>query len=267
MTQISRVELSPEDIARFGDDPASSFAANLEAVQQRIAAACQRCGRSPQDVRLLPVTKTVPAHVLRLAHAAGISDFGENKLQEARDKQALLSDLPIRWSIIGHLQTNKVKYLVRLAHEFHALDSVRLAAELNRRLDAEGRDLDIYVQVNTSGEASKYGLHPDDLLPFVERLYEFPRLRPRGLMTLAVFSTDEERVRACFRMLRDLRARALSIHPGLTGLSMGMSGDFESAIEEGATVVRVGQAIFGARPTHDAFYWPGFAPEPGEVKP
>lgn len=257
MTMPPTVELSPDEIARFGGDPVTAFAANLKTVQERIAAACQRCGRSPDDVRLLPVTKTVPAHVLRLAYAAGIAAFGENKLQEARDKRAILGVLPISWSIIGHLQTNKVKYLVRLASEFHALDSLRLAEELNRRLEAEGRDLDVFVQVNTSGEASKYGLHPDDLIPFVQRLSEFPRLKPRGLMTLAIFSADTERVRTCFRMLRGLRDRAVSIHPDLMQLSMGMSGDFEVAIEEGANVVRVGQAIFGARPTSDAFYWPG----------
>jgi len=250
------LELSPDDIARFGIDPAAAFAANLTVVRERIAAACDRCGRSPTDVRLLPVTKTVPANVLRLAYAAGISEFGENKLQEARDKRAILADLPIRWSIIGHLQTNKVKYLVRFASEFHALDSLRLADELNRRLDAEGRDLDVFVQVNTSGEASKYGLVTGDLVPFVERLSDYPRLKPRGLMTLAVFSADVERVRCCFRLLRDLRDRIVKIHPDLTQLSMGMSGDFEVAIEEGATVVRVGQAIFGARPTTDRFYWP-----------
>lgn len=256
------VELSPNEVARFGADPATAFATNLALVRDRIAAACQRCGRRPDDVRLLPVTKTVPAGVLRRAYAAGISDFGENKLQEARDKRAILADLPIRWSIIGHLQTNKVKYLVRFASEFHALDSLRLADELNRRLDAEGRDLDVFVQVNTSGEASKYGLAPSDLVPFVQRLSEYPRLKPRGLMTLAIFSADEERVRSCFRLLRDLRDHAIDVHPGLTHLSMGMSGDFEIAIEEGATVVRVGQAIFGARPTSDRFYWPdaSFAP-------
>lgn len=262
----SKIELPQEDIARFGEDPATVFAANLEVVRERIAAACCRAGRSPDDVRLLPVTKTVPAPVLRLAYAAGISDFGENKLQEARGKRAALGDLPIRWSIIGHLQTNKVKYLVQFASEFHALDSFRLAEELNRRLEAEKRDLDVFVQVNTSEEESKYGLHPDDLVPFVERLFEYPRLKPRGLMTLAIFSADAGRVRTCFRLLRDLRDRAVAIHPGLEQLSMGMSGDFEAAIAEGATVVRVGQAIFGARPTSDAFYWPGFAAG-GEKEP
>ena len=259
MVSPTKTKLQPEDIARFSANPATAFAANLKTVHERISSACQRCGRGVEDVRLLPVTKTVPAHVLRLAHAAGISDFGENKLQEALGKRAVLDDLAIRWSIIGHLQTNKVKYLVRFASEFHALDSIRLAEELNRRLDREGRDLDIFVQVNTSGEDSKYGLHPDDLMAFVARLPEFPRLRPCGLMTLAIFSTDTERVRTCFRLLRDLRNRAVSIHPGLTQLSMGMSGDFEIAIEEGANVVRVGQAIFGPRPTGDAYYWPGLA--------
>lgn len=254
-------ELSPDEIARFGVDPATTFAANLRTVQERIDAACHRCGRDRADVRLLPVTKTLPAHVLRLAYAAGISDFGENKLQEARDKRDALSDLPIRWSIIGHLQTNKVKYLVRFASEFHALDSLRLADELNHRLEAEGRDLDVFVQVNTSGEASKFGLHPDDLTAFVERLPEFPRLKPQGLMTLAIFSGDIGRVRSCFQLLRSLRDRAAAIHPGLTRLSMGMSGDFEIAIEQGANVVRVGQAIFGTRPTSDAVYWPGLAAE------
>jgi len=267
MTVLEDRLLSPEDIRRFGSDPLSSFCSNLAAVEDRIARACARVGRDRASVRLLPVTKTVPAHVLRLAYAAGIADFGENKLQEARDKQATLGDLSIRWSIIGHLQTNKVKYLVRLASEFHALDSFRLAEELNRRLDALDRDLDVFVQVNTSGEASKYGLQPDELIPFVERLPEYPRLKPRGLMTLAIFSADTDRVRTCFRLLRDLRDRVVAVHPGLTQLSMGMSGDFEAAIEEGADVVRVGQAIFGPRPTDDAFYWPGVIPSSAPAKP
>lgn len=261
MTASLTVDLSPEDVARFGDDPVSSFAENLKTVEERIETASLRSGRSPGDVRLLPVTKTIPAHILRLAFAAGISDFGENKLQEARDKRADLSDLEIRWSIIGHLQTNKVKYLVRFASEFHALDSLRLAEELNRRLDVEDRDLDVFVQVNTSGEDSKYGLHPDELVPFVERLSEHPRLKPRGLMTLAIFSADADRVRSCFRLLRNLRDRAIAVHPGLTQLSMGMSGDFEIAIDEGANIVRVGQAIFGPRPGGDALYWPGLIPK------
>lgn len=224
MTIALDITPTAEDIARFGENPADTFAMNFQAVRERIAAACFRCGRQPEEVRLLPVTKTVPARMLRHAFAAGMTDFGENKLQEAREKAGALADLAIRWSIIGHLQTNKVKYLVRFASEFHALDSVRLTEELNRRLDAAGRDLDMFVQVNTSGEASKFGLHPDDLMKFVERLPDYPRLRPKGLMTLAVFSSDLERVRPCFRLLHSLREQVLAVHPGLTQLSMGISG-------------------------------------------
>ncbi|WP_164631810.1 alanine racemase [Rhodopseudomonas sp. WA056] len=125
-----------------------------------------------------------------------------------------------------------------------------------------GRDLDVFVQVNTSGEASKYGLQPDELIPFVERLTDYPRLKPRGLMTLAILSPDPPRVRNCFRLLRELRDRAAAVHPDVTQLSMGMTGDYEIAIEEGADVVRVGQAIFGPRPTSDALYWPDIGKAP-----
>ena len=256
---MTGTDLSPDDIDRFGPDPQTTFTENLAHVEAGIAAACARAGRPRSDVRLLPVTKTVPAHVLRLAHAAGIRAFAENKIQEAMGKHERLGDLDIAWSIVGHLQTNKVKYLTRFAAEFHALDSLRLAEALNGRLEREGRDLDVFVQVNTSGEESKFGLHPDDLLPFVDQLGRFPRLRPKGLMTLALFSSDMAKVRPCFVLLRELRDAALRHNSGLTELSMGMSGDFEEAIAEGTTVVRVGQAIFGRRPTPDAHYWPGFA--------
>lgn len=258
---IQDATLAPEDVARFGPDPQAAFRDNLAEVEARIAAACARAGRARAEVRLQPITKTVPAHLLRLAFAAGVRSFGENKIQEVMGKHAALADLGIHWSIVGHLQTNKVRYLTRFADEFHALDSLRLAEALNRRLEREDRFLDVYVQVNTSGEDSKFGLHPDALPSFAETLHGFPRLRPRGLMTLALFSTDMDKVRPCFERLRELRDRAAAIHPGLTGLSMGMSGDFELAILEGATAVRVGQALFGARPLPDSHYWPGFAPE------
>jgi pyridoxal phosphate enzyme (YggS family) len=249
--------LSPEDIARFGPDPEASFRANLAAVEERIARACARAGRSRASVRLLPITKTVPAHVLRLAHAAGVRPFGENKIQEAMGKRDALRDLPIDWCIVGHLQTNKAKYLARFAREFHALDSTKLAELLDRRLEIEDRFLDVYIQVNTSDEDTKYGLHPDALLSFIETLGRYKRLRPRGLMTLALLNADMEKVRPCFALLRRLRDEAIRLDPALTELSMGMSGDFEEAIEEGSNVVRVGQAIFGKRPTPDGHYWPG----------
>ena len=249
--------LSPEDTERFGPDPQAAFRVNLAAVEARIAAACARAGRDRSSVRLLPITKTVPAHILRLAHAAGVHPFGENKIQEAMGKREALQDLPIDWCIVGHLQSNKAKYLARFAREFHALDSAKLAELLDKRLEIEDRVLDVYIQVNTSDEDTKYGLHPDDLPSFIETLGRYTRLKPRGLMTLALLNADMEKVRPCFDLLRRLRDEAVKLNPCLTELSMGMSGDFEEAIEEGSNVVRVGQAIFGKRPTPDGHYWPG----------
>ena len=236
------------------------FRRNLAAVQARINAACLRAGREPASVRLLPVSKTKPEASLRLAHAAGCNMLGENKVQEAHQKWEAMQDLrDLQWSVIGHLQTNKARLVARFATEFQALDSLRLAEALDRRLQAEGRSLDVFVQVNTSGEASKYGLAPEDAAAFVQALPAFSALRVRGLMTLALFSSEAERVRQCFILLRDLRDQLRQSAPagiGLDELSMGMSGDFEIAVEEGATVVRVGQAIFGARPLPDSHYWP-----------
>lgn len=236
------------------------FRHNLAVVHARIAAACQRAGRDPASVRLLPVSKTKPEASLRLAYAAGCRLLGENKPQEAYRKWEAMQDLgDLQWSVIGHLQTNKAKLVARFATEFQALDSLRVAEALERRLQAEGRALDVFVQVNTSGEASKYGLHPDDVPAFLRELPAFSALRVRGLMTLALFSAEAERVRQCFVLLRGLRDRLLQDAPhgiDLGELSMGMSGDYEIAIEEGATIVRVGQAIFGARSTPDSYYWP-----------
>lgn len=243
------------------------FQRHLAAVQARIAAACQRAGRDPASVRLLPVSKTQPEASVRLAHAAGCRLLGENKPQEAYGKWLATQDLPdLRWSVIGHLQTNKAKLVARFASEFQALDSLRVAEALERRLQAEGRALDAFVQVNTSGEASKYGLPPGEVATFLRALPAFPALRVRGLMTLALFSSEAGRVRECFVLLRTLRDRLRQEAPAgiaLEELSMGMSGDFEIAIEEGATVVRVGQAIFGARALPDSHYWPQAA-TPGE---
>ncbi len=233
---------------------------NLTTIRQNIDAACLRAGREPSSVRLLPVTKTVPAERLRLAYAAGCLEMGENKIQEAREKSEALKDLNIKWAIIGHLQTNKAKYLARFAHEFQALDSLKVAAELDKRLQIEGRSMDVYVQVNSSDEASKFGLPPEEVRTFVDQLPNYSALNIKGLMTLAIFSTDHARVRECFIKMRELRDMLRQDAPsGLSfeELSMGMSGDYELAIEEGATVVRVGQAIFGKRPLPDSHYWPG----------
>ncbi len=243
-------------------DEAARIAGQVEEVRQRIATACRRAGRDPSEVRLLPITKTVPAARLRAAFAAGLAAFGENKVQEARAKAEALADLPVTWSVVGHLQTNKARDVARFAAEFQALDSLRLAAALDRRLEIEDRTIDVLVQVNSSGEASKFGLAPEAVADFLRELPAFVRLRVRGLMTLAVFSVEAERVRGCFRLLRGIRDRLRDEAPdglGLEELSMGMSGDYEIAVEEGATIVRVGQVIFGPRPTSDADYWPGAA--------
>lgn len=241
------------------EDPIPS---NLARVQQEIASAAREAGRDPADVRLLPVSKTVPAERLRLALDAGARRFGENKVQEARDKATALADTGAEWVIIGHLQTNKAKYVARFAAEVQSIDRLDVARALDQRLQVEGRSLDVLVQVNTSGETSKYGVEPDNAESLVRELAGLDSLRVRGLMTLAVFSDDKARVRACFRRLRELRDRLRdSAPPGieLDALSMGMSGDYELAIAEGSTEVRVGTAIFGKRETPDSHYWPGSA--------
>lgn len=225
------------------------FRANLAEVRERIDAAALAAGRDPSEVRLLPVSKTVTEERLASAIAAGADYLGENKVQEAKRKAQALAHLKVRWAVIGHLQTNKAKDVAEFADEFQALDSLRLAEALDRRLQTLGRTLDVYVQVNTSGEESKSGLAPEDVVDFVAELPRFATLRPIGLMTLATNTDDVETIRSCFVTLRTLRDRLRETEAGatITELSMGMSGDFELAIAEGATVVRVGQAIFGAR--------------------
>lgn len=237
----------------------ADFARNLAAVHARIETAALTAGRNPDDVRLIAVSKTTPEERIRHAVAAGAHLLGENKVQEAKRKWQNLQDLDIDWAVIGNLQTNKAKDVAEFASEFHAVDRLKLAETLDRRLDMVGRQLDVFVQVNTSAEESKFGLEPDETLAFLRQLPQFSALRVRGLMTLAMFTSDAERVRQCFVMLRELRDQAREEDPALVGpgeLSMGMSGDFEVAIAEGATTVRVGQAIFGARETPDTFYWP-----------
>lgn len=235
-----------------------AFRENLQRVRSRMASAAHSVGRDPDGIRLLPVSKTVPAERVRLGLAAGITELGENRVQEAYEKWGALSDLDVRWSVIGNLQTNKAKYVARFADEFQSLDRLRVAEALERRLEKEDRTMDVFVQVNTSNEDSKYGVPPAELAELLQQLRQFERLNVRGLMTLAVFSNDPARVRPCFQLLHSLREqmRNESGNDELSELSMGMSGDFELAIAEGATVVRVGQAIFGSRAVPDSYYWP-----------
>lgn len=223
----------------------------VAAVRAQVDAAALEAGRDPAEVRLLPVSKTVPVERLRSAVAAGMHEFAENKPQEVQRKAVEMSDLPVRWIAIGHLQTNKAKVIAEHAHEFQALDSVRLAEALQRRLDPLDRRLDVLVQVNTSGEDAKTGAGPQDVGTILAAASRCDRLRVRGFMTVASNTDDIGEVRRCFSQLRGILDSARSdavVDPELlTELSMGMSGDFRTAIAEGATCVRVGTAIFGAR--------------------
>ena len=272
MTEPQKPQESQQPLAERFSAPGGSglitattvedFRRNLAAGRARLAAAAARAGRDASEIRLLPVSKTVPEERLRSAHAAGITRMGENKVQEARRKAAALADLDIRWAVIGHLQTNKAKDVAAFASEFQALDSLRVAEALDRRLQAAGRGLDVYVQVNSSGEPSKFGLDPAEVTAFLAALPAYSSLRVRGLMTLAAHTDDEGRIRECFRLMRALRDAGLQA--GTVGdgrLSMGMSGDFELAVAGGSTCVRVGRAIFGRRPTPGPTS-PMAAPEP-----
>jgi len=227
--------------------PADTLAARWAAVRARVDAACREAGRDPAAVAVLPVSKTFGPQIVREAAALGLSRFGENKVQELREKTAALADLALEWVLIGHLQTNKARDVARLASEVQSLDRLELAQALHRRLAIEGRAIDVLVQVKTSPEETKQGLPADALPAFLESLGDYPTLRVRGLMTMAVQSDDAGAVRACFRQLRELRDAAEARGHALPRLSMGMSGDFPLAIAEGATEVRIGTAIFGRR--------------------
>ena len=239
---------------------ADTISSRLARMRERIRAVAVRAGRDPDAVQLLPVSKTFGEAAIREAVAAGARRFGENKAQEMRSKYEPLIDCGIEWVMIGHLQTNKAKDVARIASEIQSLDRMDLAIALDRRLQKEGRAMDALVQIKTSTEPSKYGLPPEELPEFLRRVArETPTLRVRGLMTLAINAPDQDAVRACFRTLRELRDRVREEGIGnveLERLSMGMSGDFEIAIEEGSTEVRIGTAIFGGRVYGDSYYWP-----------
>jgi len=228
------------------------LAGNWAQVRQRVDEACREAGRDPSSVNILPVSKTFGPELIRAAVTLGLHRFGENKVQEIRGKAALLADCGIDWVVIGHLQTNKVKDVARLASEVQSLDRLELAEALHRRLQQEHRVIDVLVQVKTSPEPSKYGLPPEQLLAFLDTLRGYDTLRVRGLMTLAIHSSEPDEVRGCFRLLRELRDRASAQGHDLPRLSIGMSGDFPLAIAEGATEVRIGTAIFGLRLYPDA---------------
>jgi pyridoxal phosphate enzyme (YggS family) len=220
--------------------------ANLERVRERIARAAERAGRRPQDVLLIGVSKTVDVDRIRAAIAAGIPALGENRVQEAAAKVEALGR-PVPWHLIGHLQTNKVKDALALFDVVQSLDRLDLARALDRRAAALGRPVDALLQVNVGGEASKGGFEPDEVPSALDAVRALSGLRVRGLMTIPPIAARSEDARPWFRALADLAKRL-----ELAELSMGMSADFEVAIEEGATMVRVGTAIFGPRPARPA---------------
>ena len=227
-----------------------SVARNLADIRKRIEEACERAGRAPSEVKLVGVTKTVPVERVRDGIEAGITILGENYIQEARKKREVLSDLSVSWHCIGHLQTNKAKVAVSCCDWIETLDRESLAVELNRLGEREGRKIPVLIQVNIGEEEAKSGVHPGELLAFFKLASKMEWLDVRGLMALPPFFDQPERARPFFRRMRELfdALKQESLTPeNLTELSMGMSGDFEVAIEEGATLVRIGTALFGSR--------------------
>ncbi len=227
-----------------------SVAENVERVRERLRAACGRSGRRVEDVRLVAASKTKPAELIREAYEAGIRDFGENRVQEAAAKRPALAGVAATWHLIGHLQSNKARLVCGLFDWVQSVDSLRIAERLNQFAASEGRNLPVLLEVNLGEEASKFGAEEAEVVRLVAAIGKLPALELRGLMTLPPFFEDPEQVRPFFRRLRELAGRIAAQNlPGVSmrELSMGMSHDFEIAVEEGATIVRVGTALFGSR--------------------
>ncbi len=232
---------------------------NLKIINERIKNACIRTGRNVDEVKLLLATKTVSAERIKIALENGETLIAENKVQELKEKYEDLKNIPHENHFIGHLQTNKIKDILRYDVScVQSVDRIDLAEKLHQRLLTEGRTMDIFIQVNTSNEESKFGIHPDLAIDLVKKVAELNTLKIRGLMTIGLFSAETEKVRACFKILKNLQHEIIRQNipdVEMTELSMGMSGDLETAIEEGSTMVRVGTAVFGERIYPDSYYW------------
>lgn len=223
---------------------------NLVKVHQRIEDACRIAGRNPKEVQLLLATKTVPAEKIRIAIEAGETLMGENKMQELRDKDYELKNLPVERHFIGHLQTNKVKDVLKYVTCIQSLDRVSLADELQKQLQNQNRKLDVFIQVNTSYEESKFGLPPDEVLFFIKKIKKYDKLNIKGLMTIGLLDVEKEKMIPSLRLLKTIRDEIYAEKmEGLQDLklSMGMSQDLELAIAEGSNIVRIGTSIFGNR--------------------
>lgn len=232
---------------------------NLEAILQRIENACINNNRNPNEVRLLLATKTVPAERIKIALDAGQTLIAENKIQELKEKYESLKETEHTNHFIGHLQTNKIKDILKYNVScIQSLDRFDLAEKLHQRLLFKNKTIDVLIQVNTSFEESKFGVHPDNAINLVKQIGELGTLKIKGLMTIGLFSAETEEVRKCFRLLKDIQQQINSLNISnveMKELSMGMSSDLETAIAEGATIVRVGTAIFGQRIYPDSYYW------------
>jgi pyridoxal phosphate enzyme (YggS family) len=228
-----------------------SVSENWSRLRDRAAAAAVRAGRTPEDVSILPVSKTFPASVVREAYNVGLRAFGENYVQEALAKMAELPD-DIEWHMVGHLQSNKARQVVGRFALIHSLDSLHLALELEKQASKHGVRQPVLLQVNIADEETKSGFEPAAVADAAGEIAELEHLEMRGLMTIGPLEAEPESVRWVFRELRELRDKVQAQLPGLQlgELSMGMTGDFETAIEEGATIIRIGRAIFGQRQNH-----------------
>lgn len=228
---------------------------NISYINSRIAAACLFCGRNPKEVKLLLATKTVSADNILLALKCGATLIAENKVQELKEKYDAIKQVPHTTHFIGHLQTNKIKDVVKYAQCIQSVDSLELAKKLQQRLAFQNSSIDIFIQVNTSNEESKFGIAPENAIDFAQQLMQLDRLHIKGLMTIGLFSAEKEKVRKCYRLLKNIQLQMLSLHIPVHELSMGMSSDFEVAIEEGATIIRIGTSVFGKRKYPDSYYW------------
>jgi len=230
----------------------NSIQENLTRVIDKIERATIKSGRNPGEVQLVAVSKTMSAEIINQGIAAGIKIIGENKVQEAKAKKQLVN--PVVWHMVGHLQTNKVRHAVQIFDMIQAVDSYKLAIEINKRCEIENIHMPVLVEVNTSGETSKFGCAPEVAPELVSKISELEQLKIEGLMTIGLFTDQMERVRPCFIKLRGIFEEIKKMNlPGVAmeQLSMGMSADYEVAIEEGATLVRIGTAIFGPRQYHN----------------
>lgn len=232
---------------------------NIAVIKERIVKACHKSGRNPDTVKLLLATKTVLPAQIKVALQTGQTLIAENKVQELKEKYEALKNVPHTNHFIGHLQTNKVKDILKYDVScVQSLDRFDLAEKLHQRLKTENKTIDVFIQVNTSDEESKFGVHPDDAIELVKQVSQLETLKIKGLMTIGLFSAETEKVRTCFQLLKNIQQQIIALniaHVEMNELSMGMSADMETAIEEGATIIRVGTAIFGQRMYPDSYYW------------